>query len=64
MHMNRMEKIAFIRSYWSMLQVYEDLEAFQDDELNSIINGIITKMKTSNSGNAVDQVIHMPVYLN
>lgn len=64
--MSRIEKIAFISSFWSLLQVKvkDQLSQFIDSDLDVLINQIIEKIKNTDNPNPLLHVFHMPVFLN
>jgi len=62
--MSRIEKIAFISSFWSLLQIKGQLVQFVDEDLDLLIQQIITKIKKTKEPNAILHVFHMPVFLN
>ena len=62
--MTRIEKIAFILSFWSLFDEKGQVNSCTENQLDKIINGIIEKVKTNDAINALIHVHHMPVYLN
>lgn len=64
MVMSRIEKIAFIQSFWSLFNVRGRLEYCTDIQLDSIINNILRRVKNHNKVNAVMHIHRMPVFLN
>lgn len=64
--MSRIEKIAFISSFWSLLQVKvkDHLSQFLDSDLDVLINQILEKIKNTENPNPLLHVFHMPVFLN
>ena len=62
--MTRIEKIAFILSFWSLFNEKGQVNSCSENQLDKIINGIIDKVKNNESINAIVHVHHMPVYLN
>lgn len=61
---SRLEKISFIKSYWTFKNVYERLEDYTDNMLDSIIHEIISEMRQKTEHNAIDHVLNAPVFLN
>ena len=62
--MTRIEKIAFILSFWSLIDENGQVNSCSENQLDKIINGIITRVKNSKSVNALAHINSMPVYLN
>lgn len=62
--MSRIEKIAFIASFWSLFQVTGNLEFSTDNQLDKIIQGILNNVKDNKAINAILHVRSMPVFLN
>lgn len=62
--MNRLEKIAFIKSYWTYKNVYDRLEDYTDKMLDQIIKSIVEELQISQQQKAIDHVLNVPVYLN
>ncbi len=63
--MSRIEKIAFISSFWSLLKIKDQIVQFADSDLDVLISQIINKIKSSKAdSNALLHVFHMPVFLN
>lgn len=62
--MSRIEKIAFIQSFWSLFNVRGKLESCTDVQLDSIIENIVRKVKKHGKVNALMHVYRMPVFLN
>lgn len=62
--MSRLEKISFIRSFWTYKEVYERLEDYPDNKLDTIIAKIIQEIRKQVNFTAVDHVLNFPVYLN
>ena len=62
--MSRIEKISFIRSFWTFKEVYERLEEYPDKKLDHIIAKIINEIRKQVEFTAVDHVLNFPVYLN
>jgi hypothetical protein len=62
--MSRIEKISFIRSFWTFKEVYERLEEYPDKKLDNIIAKIINEIRKQVEFTAVDHVLNFPVYLN
>ncbi|MAR67737.1 MAG: hypothetical protein CL833_10870 [Crocinitomicaceae bacterium] len=62
--MSRIEKISFIRSFWTFREVYERLEEYPDKKLDRIIAKIIEEIRKQVEYTAVDHVLNFPVYLN
>lgn len=63
-NMTRIEKIAFILSFWSLFNEKGQVNSCSENQLDKIINGIINRVKNSESINALVHVNSMPVYLN
>ncbi len=62
--MSRIEKIAFIQSFWSLFNVRGKLEYCTDVQLDSIIDNILRKVKRHGKVNALTHIYRMPVFLN
>ena len=62
--MSRIEKISFIRSFWTFREVSERLEEYPDKKLDRIIAKIIEEIRKQVEYTAVDHVLNFPVYLN
>ena len=62
--MTRIEKIAFILSFWSLFDEKGHVNSCSENQLDKIINGIINRVKNSESVNAIIHINNMPVYLN
>jgi hypothetical protein len=62
--MTRIEKIAFILSFWSLFDENGQVNSCDENQLDKIINGIITRVKNNESLNALAHINSMPVYLN
>ena len=62
--MSRIEKIAFIQSFWSLFNVRGRLESCTDIQLDSIISNIVRKVKKHSKVNALMHVQRMPLFLN
>ncbi len=63
--MSRIEKIAFISSFWSLLKIKDQLIQFADTDLDVLIAQITNKVKSSQTdSNALLHVFHMPIFLN
>lgn len=62
--MTRIEKIAFILSFWSLFQVTGNLNYSTDNQLDKIIKGILSNVKENKAINALVHVRNMPIYLN
>jgi len=62
--MTRIEKIAFILSFWSLFNEKGQINSCSENQLDRIINGIIEKVKTNEAVNALIHVHQMPIYLN
>ena len=62
--MSRIEKIAFISSFWSLLKIKDQLVQFLDSDLDILIQQIIEKIKKAKDPNPLLHVFHMPVFLN
>ena len=63
-NMTRIEKIAFILSFWSLFDEEGQVNSCSENQLDKIINGIINRVKNSESVNAIIHINSMPVYLN
>lgn len=64
MIMSRIEKIAFIQSFWSLLNVRGRLEFCTDLQLDAIVSNIVKRVQNHKKVNAVMHVKKMPVFLN
>ena len=62
--MTRIEKIAFILSFWSLFDEKGQVNSCSENQLDKIIKGIISRVKNSESVNALIHINNMPVYLN
>lgn len=62
--MSRIEKIAFIQSFWSLLNVRGRLEFCSEIQLDSIVSNIVRRAQNHNKVTAVMHVKKMPVFLN
>jgi hypothetical protein len=62
--MSRIEKIAFIQSFWSLFNVRGKLEYCTDVQLDSIIDNILRKVQRHGKVNALQHIYRMPVFLN
>lgn len=62
--MTRIEKIAFILSFWSLFDEKGQVNSCSENQLDKIINGIINRIKNNESVNALIHINSMPVYLN
>jgi hypothetical protein len=62
--MSRIEKIAFIQSFWSLFNVRGRLEYCTDIQLDSIISNIVKKVKSHKKVNALMHIQRMPMFLN
>lgn len=62
--MSRIEKIAFISSFWSLLKINDDLVQFLDSDLDILIHQILEKIKNAEEPNPLLHVFHMPIFLN
>ena len=62
--MSRIEKIAFIASFWSLFQVTGRLERSTDNQLDKIIQGILDNIDKNKAISAILHVRSMPVFLN
>jgi len=62
--MTRIEKIAFILSFWSLFNEKGQVHSCSENQLDRIINSIIKKVQTNEAINALIHVHHMPIYLN
>ena len=63
-NMTRIEKIAFILSFWSLFDEKGQVNSCSENQLDKIINGIINRVKNNESVNALVHIHSMPVYLN
>ena len=64
LYMDRLQKIAFIKSYWTFKNVYDRLEDYPDKMLDQIIRAIVSEMQVNHQKKAIDHVLNAPVYLN
>jgi len=62
--MSKIEKIAFIQSFWALFKVKGKLEICTEVQLDKMIKKIIDKVQYSDNVNALMQVHRMPIYLN
>ena len=62
--MTRIEKIAFILSFWSLFDEKGQVNSCSENQLDKIIKGIITRVKNNEAVNALIHINNMPVYLN
>lgn len=62
--MTRIEKIAFILSFWSLFDEKVQVNSCSENQLDNIINGIIEKVKSNDTINAIIHIQHIPIYLN
>ena len=62
--MSRIEKIAFIQSFWALFKVKGKLEICTEIQLDKIITNILDKVKLSTKVNALMHVQRMPIFLN
>lgn len=62
--MSKIEKIAFISSFWSLLKIKGQLVQSFDSDLDLLIHQIIEKIKKAEDPNPLLHVFHMPVFLN
>lgn len=62
--MTRIEKIAFILSFWSLFNEDGQVSSCSESQLDKIIKGIIERVSNHESLNALIHVHHMPVFLN
>ncbi|MFT5305652.1 MAG: hypothetical protein ACI9N1_001289 [Flavobacteriales bacterium] len=62
--MSKIEKIAFIQSFWSLFSVKGKLQFCTEVQLDSIISNIHRKIDNHKKINALMHVHRMPVYLN
>ena len=62
--MTRIEKIAFILSFWSLFDEKGQVNTCSENQLDKIINEIIKRIKNNASVNALVHIHSMPVYLN
>lgn len=62
--MSRIEKIAFIQSFWSLFNVRGRLEYCTDIQLDSIIKNIHKKVRKHQKVNAIMHIHRMPLFLN
>ena len=63
MLMSRIEKISFIRSFWTFSKVYERIEEYPDKKLDRIISNIIKEIRNQVKYTAVDHVLNFRVFL-
>jgi len=54
--MTRIEKIAFILSFWSLFDENGQVNSCDENQLDKIINGIITRVKNNESVNALAHI--------
>ena len=62
--MTRIEKIAFILSFWSLFDEKVQVNSCSENQLDNLINGIIEKVKSNDTINAIIHIQHIPIYLN
>ncbi len=63
-NMTRIEKIAFILSFWSLFDEEGQVNTCSENQLDKIINEIINRVKNNESVNALVHIHSMPVHLN
>ena len=63
-NMTRIEKIAFILSFWSLFDEKGQVNTCSENQLDKIINEIINRVKNNESVNALVHIHSMPVHLN
>jgi len=61
---SRIEKIAFIVSFWNLFRVKGNLDFCTNDQLDRIIEGIIDRVEKLKNVNALMHVQGMQVFLN
>lgn len=62
--LSRMEKIAFIVGFWNIFKVKGNLEACTNEQLDKIIQGILSRVPSIKEVNAIIHVRYIPVFLN
>ena len=62
--MTRIEKIAFILSFWSLFDEKGQVNSCSENQLDKIINEIINRVKDNKAINALVHIHSMPVFLN
>jgi hypothetical protein len=62
--MTRIEKIAFILSFWSLFDEKGQVDTCSENQLDKIINEIINRVKDNKAINALVHIHSMPVFLN
>jgi hypothetical protein len=63
--MSRIDKIAFIRSFWSEFFEIKNLDLLSESQLNILIRTILSQVKQRRDGfSAIDHVLSIPVHLN
>ena len=63
--MSKIEKITFIRSFWSDFFEIKNLNDLNDGQLNILIKTIIKQVKEqADKFDAVQHVLSFPIYLN
>jgi len=63
-NMTRIEKIAFILSFWSLFDEEGQVNSCSENQLDKIINEIINRVKDNKAINALVHIHSMPVFLN
>ena len=63
-NMTRIEKIAFILSFWSLFDEKGQVNSCSENQLDKIINEIINRVKDNKAINALVHIHSMPVFLN
>ena len=63
-NMTRIEKIAFILSFWSLFDEKGQVDTCSENQLDKIINEIINRVKDNKAINALVHIHSMPVFLN
>ena len=61
---SRIEKIAFITSFWNIFRVKGNLDFCSNEQLDRIIDGIMSRVQALKEINAIVHVQSMPVFLN
>lgn len=61
---SRIEKIAFITSFWNIFRVKGNLDFCSNEQLDRIIDGIMSRVQALKEINAIIHVQSMPVFLN
>lgn len=63
--MSKLEKIAFIKSFWADFFEIKNLDQLNDQQLNILIKTIIKQVQEqAERFNAVHHVLSFPVFLN